>query len=101
MSDYPLIFNKKEDLLSWCRNHLSIQEKRAIQRFQSRRQTFSAIPVYVFDTNGKPIGTFPSRRAASKNLGVSPGRIKTAIQNGTKLLGMFYCSNDEKFKLED
>ncbi len=99
MIKFPLSFTEKEDLIVWCRKHLSQKEKRNIQDYSAGNIKLRAIPVYVFDTHGNTIGEFNSIRATARELDVSVSKVSNAIKNRSKLYGMFYISNNAVLEL--
>ncbi len=98
MEKFPVAFMEKEELIVWCREHLSIEEKRKIHSDSAKNLRLRAVPVFVFDAKGKTIGEFPSLRATAKELDVSVAKVSSTIKNKSKLYGMFYISNHAKLK---
>ncbi len=99
MKKFPIAFKEKEELLAWCRDNLSLKEKRKIQSNQAENLKLRAIPVFVFDTTGRTVGEFPSIRATANELDVSVGRVTAAIKNKSKLFGMFYISDSAALEM--
>ncbi len=94
MKKFPIVFTEKEELISWCKMHLSKEEKQMIYDKGRLNLSSRALPVYVFDSKGKSLGEFSSVRAAAKELDVSVSAVSAVIKNKGMLYGMFYIRTE-------